>query len=360
MTPHRRKRRDLRTMWLYARGVLREFRVTLVGLVVVLAAGAALYQLAPPAALEDRAPSWGLSIYGAWMALFAQPIFARPDAWYLQLMHAVYPLLGLALVGEGIVRLALLMVSRRHGEKEWMLVMASTYRHHVVVCGLGHLGYRVLEQLLAQGREVVAIEKDAAARFVAVAKAAGVPVLVRDMKEDEALVAAGVAHAEAIVIATSDDLANVEVAMDARRLNPKIRTAVRLFDQQMAGKLRDAFAFDAPFSSSALAAPAVAAMTLGCKVVAAFALGDQPHVAAELVVERRSPVVGTTIAGLEGERGVRVLSRRSKDGAVELPPRASTVVDDDDALTVHVAVARLGELARLFRPARSGATPDRS
>jgi voltage-gated potassium channel len=360
MTPQRRKRRDLRTMWLYGRGVVREFRVTLVGILVVLAAGAALYQLAPPSALEDGHPSWGLSIYGAWMALFAQPIFSRPGVWYLQVMHAVYPLLGLALVGEGIVRFALLMVSRRHGEKEWMLVMASTYRNHVVLCGLGHLGYRVLEQLLAQGRQVVAIEKDAEARFISAAKDAGVPVLVRDMKEDAALVAAGVPHAEAIVIATADDLANVEVAMDARRLNPRIRTAVRVFDQQMAGKLRDAFAFDAPFSSSALAAPAVAAMTLGCKVVAAFALGDVPHVAAELVAERRSPVVGTTIAGLEGEAGVRVLARRSKRGEVETPPRATTVVDDDDALTVHVAVGRLAELSALFRPGRAPATPDRS
>lgn len=360
MTPQRRKRRDLRTMWLYARGVVREFRLTLVGIVVVLAAGAALYQVAPPASLEDGHPSVGLSVYGAWMALFAQPIFSRPGVWYLQVMHAVYPLLGVALVGEGIVRFALLMISRRHGEKEWMLVMASTYRHHVVICGLGHLGYRVLEQLLAQGRAAVAIERDGAGRFIAAAKHAGVPVLVRDMKDDEALVAAGVAHADAIVIATGDDLANVEVAMDARRLNPNIRIAVRLFDQQMASKLRDAFAFDAPFSSSALSAPAVAAMTLGCKVVAAFALGGEAYVAAELVAERRSPVVGTTIGGLEGERGVRVLSRRSKGGALEQPPRAGTVVDDDDALTVNVAVAQLAELARLFRPGRSGATPDRS
>lgn len=347
-------------MWLYARRLTREFRGTLVGILVVLLAGAALYQLAPPEAMEDGRPSPGLSIYGAWMALFAQPIFSRPGVWYLQVMHAVYPLLGVALVGEGIVRFALLMVSRRHGEKEWMLVMASTYRHHVVLCGLGHLGYRVLEQLLAQGRQVVAIEKNAEGKFIAAAKAAGVPVLVRDMLEDEALVAAGVAHADAIVVATSDDLANVEVAMDARRLSPAIRIAVRLFDQTMASKLRDAFAFDAPFSSSSLAAPAVAAMTLGCKVVAAFALGGEPHVAAELVVERRSPIVGTTVGGLEGDRGVRVLSRRSKRGELESPPRATVVVDDDDALTVHVAVARLGELAALFRPGRSGATPDRS
>src|SRR5215208_3223178 len=111
MTPQRRKRRDLRTMWLYTRGVVREFRLTLFGILVVLAAGAALYQLAPPAAMEDGRPSLGLSVYGAWMALFAQPIFSRPAVWYLQLMHAVYPLLGVALVGEGIVRFALLMIS---------------------------------------------------------------------------------------------------------------------------------------------------------------------------------------------------------------------------------------------------------
>ena len=185
-----------------------------------------------------------------------------PERWYLALLCGVYPLLGFGLVGEGVVRIGLLILSKDRGEKEWMMVMASTYRDHVVLCGLGHLGYRILGSSWREDADVVALEKDAAGRFLSEAKATGMPVLVRDMKEDQALVDAGVQHARAIIIATNDDMANLEVALDARRMNPKIRVIMRLFDQRMADKFKEAALIDEAFSSAALAAPIVAGMAL--------------------------------------------------------------------------------------------------
>src|SRR5262249_8071200 len=51
---------------------------------------------------------------------------------------------------------------------------------HVVLCGLGNIGYRVLEELLSYGERVVAIELARDGRFVATARRLGVPVLVGD------------------------------------------------------------------------------------------------------------------------------------------------------------------------------------
>ena len=109
---------------------------------------------------------------------------------------------------------------------------------------------------------MVALEKDGNARFLADAKATGTPVLVRDMQEDQALLDAGVQYARAIIIATNDDMANLEVALDARRMNPKIRVIMRLFDQRMADKFKEAALIDEAFSPAALAAPIVAEMAL--------------------------------------------------------------------------------------------------
>ena len=81
----------------------------------------------------------------------AQPLDNPPREWYLKLLCCVYPLAGFILLGEGVVRLSLLMISRRRGEKEWPLVTASTYRNHIILCGVGRLGYRVLEQLRRAG-----------------------------------------------------------------------------------------------------------------------------------------------------------------------------------------------------------------
>jgi hypothetical protein len=235
--------------------MLREFRGTLLLIVALVLVGGFVFSLAP-----SRPPPM-MALFSAWMALFAQTV-TPPGTWYLQLVCGVYPLFGVVLIGEGIVRLGMLMISRKHGEKEWMTVMASTHRDHVVLCGLGHLGYRILDQLLRSGTQVVALEKEDTARFLPDARRTGIPILIRDMKDDQALLDAGIEHARAIVIATNDDMANLEVALDSRRMNPKIRILMRLFDQQIADKLKEAKLIDEAFSSAALAAPVVADMTL--------------------------------------------------------------------------------------------------
>ncbi|HXU69760.1 MAG TPA: NAD(P)-binding protein [Polyangia bacterium] len=263
MPPTRAPRRsDPRTILLFAWRLLREFRWTLALLMMAVLVGGTLYAVTPHASLGGRPPDPLTAFYGAWMALFAQPILTPPERWYLDVVCGVYPLLGFGLVGEGIVRIGMLIVSKERGEKEWMTVTASTYRDHIVLCGLGHLGFRILNQLLAAKEAVVALEKDAAARFLGDAKATGAPVLVRDMQEDQALIDAGVQHARTIIIATNDDMANLEVALDARRMNPKIRVIMRLFDQRMADKFKEAALIDEAFSPAALAAPIVAEMAL--------------------------------------------------------------------------------------------------
>jgi hypothetical protein len=259
------RRRDFRTPALYVLTLLREFRWTLALLIAAVLLGGSLYLITPHKEFGGQPPPPLIAFLGAWMAMFAQPMLTPPETWYLAILCGVYPLLGFGLIGEGIVRIGMLVISKKQGEKEWMLVKASTYRDHVVLCGLGHIGYRVLLKLLASGANVVAIEKEAEGRFVADAKASGIPVLVRDMKEDQALIDAGIAHAESVVIVTNDDLANLEVALDARRLNPHIRVILRMFDQQMADKFKDAALIDEAFSSAALAAPVVADMVLKTK-----------------------------------------------------------------------------------------------
>lgn len=257
MTNAGRRTRPLRVAVLYALALLREFRAVLVVTATLVVVAAALFLATPQAELGGRRPDLLLATYAAWMALFAEVVFSPPSTWYLDVVHALYPLVGLVVLGEGVVRFALLMTSRRRGEREWNRVMATTYRDHVVLCGLGHLGLRVLEELRRRGVEVVAIERDPAARFLGTVRALGVPVLVADMRDDAVLEEAGVRRARTIVVATSDDMANLEVALDARRLHPTIRVMVRFYDQQLAAKVQGAFGIDEAFSSAALAAPVI-------------------------------------------------------------------------------------------------------
>jgi voltage-gated potassium channel len=339
----RHRKRDTLTAFLYVRALLIEFRGTLLALAIAIAVGAMLYSTAPHTEYASKMDLAWSSLYYAWMALLVQPI--PSEVWYLKLISGIYPLVGVVVIGEGIVRLALLIASKEHGEKEWMKVMASTYSNHVVLCGVGHLGFRVLEQLLANQVPVVVLEKNAEARFVAQARAMGVPVLIRNMKEDQALIDAGIERAKVIIIATNDDMANIEVALDSRRMNPKIRILMRQYDQQIAAKISGALEIDAAFSSSALSAPILAAMAMDAKVMASFVIQNVPYVAAEVKVDSASTLNTRTIADIEKNYTLRVVARVLQSGICQSPPPMDAIITSGDVLVVHTAAAKLSALA---------------
>ncbi len=336
---------SIRVGWLYFLAIVREFRWTLITLIAAVLFAAGLYAITPLDQLAGRRPNISTSLYAGWMAMLAQPIYAPPEAWYLKLLTAVYPIIGVMLIGEGIVRFALLMVSRKHGEKEWMKVMASTYRDHVVLCGLGHLGARVMKELASGGIPLVVIERDKEGRFLTVARELSVPVLLRDMTEDQALLDAGIKEARVVIIATNNDMANIEVALDSRKFNPKIRVIMRLYDQQIASKISSALMVDAAFSSSALAAPMVAAMAMNAKVLGSAMIGGVPHVTCELKLEGGSRLAGRSVGQVESDEKLRILAQTPSGGVTNQTPQSGDLVRGGDTLVVYLASEKLSGFA---------------
>jgi voltage-gated potassium channel len=343
--------RQVHIVILYARALLIEFRWTLLLLGILVVIGTWLNAITSQDVLHGQAPSLGLSAFSAWMALLAQPQYPQPQPMYLLWVYALYPMFGIVLIVEGIIRLAMLMVSHRTREKKWMLVMASTYRNHVILCGLGHLGLRVLEQLVGSGVEVVVLEKSKSNTFIAIAKEMGVPILLRNMKEDQALIDAGIEHATAIVSCSNDDMANLEVALDARRMNPKIRVVMRMFDQALAGKISGALTVDAAFSSSALAAPVVAAMAMDATVMSTFMIGDEKCLTAEIAVGDGSRLIGKTIIEMEKEFSVRALAHSNGGKKLTAPSSGETKIAGSDKLVVHASAKEFPKIAAAARPA---------
>jgi voltage-gated potassium channel Kch len=321
--------------------LLYEFRWTLLGLAFVVAVGTVLYLRSPGEFDEKRPPTVLNAMFAAWMAMLAQPINSPPSTWYLNLLCGIYPVIGFVLIGEGVVRLALLMSSKRRGEKEWTRVMVSTYRDHVVVCGVGRLGIRVIEQLVAANVPVVGIEKTEADRFLPQARSLGVPVIVGDMKDDAVLASAGISHARVVIIATNDDMANLEVALDSRRMNPDIRVVMGLFEPSIASKISNAFLVDVAFSASTLAAPMVVAMSLGTKVIASTVIANIPHVTAEVTVQDGSELADKRVEDVERGYCCKVLARTPIDGPTQLPAGSHATLRPGDKLVVSTPGSQL-------------------
>jgi Trk K+ transport system NAD-binding subunit len=344
-----RKRPRTRALVLYIAAIINEFRWTLLALGALISIGAALYAATPNPAFDRHRPDLLTSIYGAWMAMLAQPITAPPQPWHLTVVAIVYPIFGFLLIGEGVVRLALLLMSRRHGEKEWVRVMATTYRDHIVLCGLGHLGYRVFEHLVESHVDVIIIEADENNRFLAQARATGACILIRDMKDDQSLIDAGIEHANGVIIATNDDMGNLEVAMDARRLNKNIHIMLRLFDQRIAQKIAGALTIDAAFSASALAAPIVAAMALGTRVLHSTMIAGVPHSVFELHIDRECPLAGKRIDEIETGYSAKILAKTSTSGQTHSPPDAAITAQPGDTLIIHACTTQMTTIAAAGR-----------
>src|SRR5207247_2615872 len=77
---------------------------------------------------------------------------------------------------------------------------------HIIVCGLGNIGIRVVEELRRQKAPVVVIEKSPQSRFLAEARRLKAAVLLGDACLKDTLLKAHAAKARAIVAATNDDL----------------------------------------------------------------------------------------------------------------------------------------------------------
>jgi Trk K+ transport system NAD-binding subunit len=137
---------------------------------------------------------------------------------------------------------------------------------HVVVCGLGNVGYRLVNELTAMGERVVVIERTNENQFSATVRRKGVPILVGDATVVEVLKQAHAGSAKAVIAATSTELVNLEIALLVREMNPKQRVVVRLIDPTFAEGVREAAVIRYAMSVPALAAPAFAAALFGDRV----------------------------------------------------------------------------------------------
>ncbi len=315
--------------------------------VVVYTVGAALLVRWDMERCGEEARALGDELYGMYTQLFFEPTEALPSAPVARLVFWVTPIVGVFLIAEGVVKVGSKLLDAEARRELWVRVMSERMMDHVIVIGLGHVGYRVVESLLQLGQPVVAIEKRPES-FIDSVRAMKVPVLVGDARRDELLVEAGVERARALVCATDNDLANLEVALDAKRMNPEIRVVMRMFDQRLANKVGGALDLDETFSTSALAAPLIAMQATqgGVRSVYTTAVGDA-RMAVELEIGGR--FARRTVAELEDAVDARVVSIRAKGLERPVRARAEAEVGPGDLLVLDAAVEAIEKLRAVLR-----------
>lgn len=200
---------------------------------------------------------------------------------------------------------------------------------HVVLLGLGKVGTRVLARLHEMGVPVVCVEADPDARGIALARRLRVPTVLGDVTDEGVLEAAKVHRARILLALTSVDSTNLEAALAARSLKPRLRVTLRLFDDRFATAvyrtLRAAHprALTRSRSVSSLAAPAFAGAVMGRQIVGAIPVERRVLLVARVEARGHRALEGRTIGEVLRPGRLRVLAVDTS-APDDAPPAAPT------------------------------------
>jgi Trk K+ transport system NAD-binding subunit len=214
----------------------------------------------------------------------------------------------------------------------------------ILVCGLGHTGYRVINVLrTALHRPVIALDFEAG-RLSERLQDQGVPVILGDFRQPSVLEQADIREAAALIACTEDDMINFETALRARELHPQIRTVMRIFEEGLGRRLQQVFNIDAVYSTSAIAAPDFVYAAIQIHVPQPVQVDDEQFFIARLHVEPLSKLIDTPLDVLDLEEGLTVLLHLRADRFNVPPLTTPLVIAPGDELIVLASYEKLQDL----------------
>lgn len=128
------------------------------------------------------------------------------------------------------------------------------YKNHIILCGLGRLGYFVAEELVRRGEQLVIVELDEGSSNSDYFRSLKVDVYNGNARLPKVLQDVGVQNCKALISVISDDYINLEIALNARYFQPDIQLVLRIFDESMARVIKERFHIHQTQSMSYLAA----------------------------------------------------------------------------------------------------------
>jgi Trk K+ transport system NAD-binding subunit len=254
---------------------------------------------------------------------------------------ALVPLLT-ALIVEGMVNARLAVAQGR---------LLQPLRNHIVLVGLGGVGTRIMRLLYDRGIQVIAIDSNENARGVPLARELAVPLIIGDASRETTLRQAGVERCRAMMAVASTDVVNLEVALQGRNLKPTLRALVRIFDGDLADRVRRTFKIRLTRSVSYVAAPAFAEALMDREVIGTIAVERRVLLIAEVIVGAGSRLDGATLGAIDepGASRVVALTERGEPRPLWSPPQTRRV-SALDTLTVVCTRDGLSDLIRQSRP----------
>jgi Trk K+ transport system NAD-binding subunit len=352
-------RSNVSQIFLFIRVLAKEFRQFFAVVITIFAVSCCiLYFFYPRADLPHQQLTWLQTAYCTWLMIFFENPLPFVEHWLISPLFFLLPLLGLVTVAEGVVHLGNLLFQQQRYSKEWQQMIAGAYEGHIVVCGLGNVGVRVVQHLLRLEEKVVAIEAREDARFINEVQGYLVPVLVGDCRDGSTLEKANITHAKAVICVTDNDLVNLETALTSREYNPTLRVVIRMFDQKMAKKVERSMGIGAAYSSSARSSRLFAQAAISENILDSFEFGGTIINAYQLIVAKNTALVGATIDDVRQKHEVTVLLHETSNGELDWNPSPVNILGVGDRLLIMTDRDGIKRLEQSTKPLSKVKEPD--
>ena len=225
-------------------------------------------------------------------------------------------------------------------------------RDHVIVCGYGRIGSRLLRDLYAAKMPFVLLERDE--KKIEAARELGYTCMLGDASDENTLIAVGVQKARVLATVLPDDASNVFITLSARSLSKSIQIIARGEQPSTEGKLIHAGA-NLVVLPTHIGAERIAEMILYQETFRFLRSEQMSEFERDLrklglEIEVIAAAASSKFAGLsvdEIDRRARgaflVVAINRTDGSTVSRPNGTTLVRSGDGLVILGRSGRMGE-----------------
>jgi Trk K+ transport system NAD-binding subunit len=244
---------------------------------ILLLCGTLLFHWNYPITLRDAFYATAILLLGGYGDLFGQLKLTIPIPWWLQLFS-----LGLTLVGTAFVGVLYALLTETLLTARFQLLRRRPpvpQQDHVVLIGLDRVGQRVATLLQDFKQPVVGISSTELDPNVL----PQLPVITGSYAE--ALKTANLSTAKSVLVATDDEMVNLEVGLMAHAANATGGLVIRTFQQGLSNNLAQLLPDAQVLCAYALAAEAFAGAAFGENIENLFRLNNQTILVTEYNIE---------------------------------------------------------------------------
>jgi Trk K+ transport system NAD-binding subunit len=202
---------------------------------------------------------------------------------------------------------------------------------HTIVIGMGDIGQRIAGILRQWRRPTVGVSQEPAPEDVLTE----MPIFSGPLRE--ALARAHVETAKSVIAVLDDQVANLEVSLLARSLNPDCTIVFRTADQELARNVASLLSSSTGLSDYAIAAEAIAGAAFGENILCAFHLDDRSALVTEYDIQPGDTLIGRNLSEIAFGYGVAPMIHRRGDQK-RFMPSDDTVLEAGDIVVVLATV----------------------